>query len=107
MIKNLTPHAINLIVDKEQIVLEPEGVVPRVATIEHKLDDGEYPFVAVEIDYGEIVDLPEPEEGVILVVSKMCCDASPGRKDLWYPTRLLRDEKGRIVACGALARNTA
>jgi hypothetical protein len=101
-IKNMTSHAINLLIDGMYVEYPPTGVVPRIATIEADID-GCYPFAAVKVLYGDIQDLPEPEDNVILIVSKMCCDARPNRPDLWYPTRLVRDEGGRIVGCDALA----
>lgn len=102
-IRNYTPHAINLLIDGEYIEYPSYGKVPRVSTVE-KTIDGNWPFEAVKVEYGDVQDLPDPEEGVVLIVSKMCADARPNRKDLWYPTRLVRDEAGRIVGCDALAR---
>ena len=102
-IRNLTPHAINLLVDGEYVEYPSCGTVPRVSSIELPVE-GDYPFEAVTVEYGDIQNLPAPEAGVILVVSKMCCDAAPNRRDLWYPARLVRDEQGRIVGCDALAR---
>ena len=101
-IRNLTPHAINLLVNGEYVEYPPDGIVPRVSSVELPIE-GDYPFEAVKVEYGDVQDLPEPEEGVVLVVSKMCADARPFRRDLWYPARLVRDEKGRIVGCDALA----
>lgn len=102
-IKNLTPHAINLLIDGEYVEYPSSGKAPRVS--EHQIAlEGNYPFEAVRIEYQEVQDLPEPEDGVVLIVSKMVCDARPSRRDLWYPAKLVRDEAGRIVGCDALAR---
>ena len=102
-IKNLTPHALNLKINGEYVEYPPDGKVPRLSTVEVPIE-GDFPFEAVTVEYGDIRDLPDPEEGIILVVSKMCADARPERRDLWYPTRFVRDETGRIVGCDALAR---
>lgn len=102
-IRNLTPHDITLLVDGEWVVLQPDGPAPRVATVELPIDE-DLPFAGVKVEYGDLQDLPPYEDGVLLIVSKLCCDAAPSRSDLWYPTRLVRDDAGRIVGCGALAR---
>ena len=101
-IRNLTPHTINLLVGDKFVEYPPDGPAPRVS--EHHVEiEGDFPFKAVKVEYGDIVDLPDPEEGTILVVSKMCADARPKRRDLWYPAKLLRDDKGVITGCEALA----
>lgn len=102
-IKNYTPHPINLLVNGEFIEYPVCGPAPRLATHIVAIE-GDYPFEAVKVEYGDVQDLPEPEEDVILIVSKMCCDAVPDRPDLWYPTEFVRDEQGRITGCRALAR---
>lgn len=105
MFKNLTPHAINLVntVGRE-MVIQPEPVPARVSAIETyettMLDSGMEVFTIV---YGEVTNLPDPEEGVVLIVSKLVRDACPERSDLYYPTRLIRDNKGQIVGCAGLA----
>lgn len=101
-IKNMTPHGVNLRVNGEYVEYPPCGVVPRVSSVELPIE-GDFPFEAVKVEYGDVFDLPDPEEGVILIVSKMCADARPARRDLWYPARLVRDDAGRIVGCDALA----
>lgn len=101
-IRNLTPHAVRLLVNGEYVEYPPDGVVPRVATLELPIE-GDFPFEAVKVVYGDVQDLPDPEEDVLLIVSKMCADARPHRRDLWYPSRLVRDDAGRIVGCDTLA----
>lgn len=102
-IKNMTPHSVNLLINGEYVEYPPCGVVPRISTIEVPIE-GDYPFEAVTVKYGDIQDLPDPEADVILIVSKMCADSRPHRRDLWYPARLVRDDAGRIIGCDALAR---
>ena len=102
-IRNLTPHTIRLRVGNEYVEYPPHGKAPRISTVEVPIE-GNYPFEAVRVEYGDIQDLPEPQQDVVLIVSKMCADARPNRRDLWYPARLVRDEEGRIIGCDALAR---
>lgn len=101
-IKNMTPHSVNLRINGEYVEYPPCGVVPRVSAIELPIE-GDFPFEAVKVEYGDVQNLPDPEEGVLLIVSKMCADARPHRRDLWYSAKLVRDEAGRIVGCDALA----
>lgn len=103
MFKNLTPHTVNLITVEDERIIEPSGVVARVSTIEKSIGviDGVQVF---ELTYGPVIDLPSPTGGARYIVSKMVRDACPDRTDLFYPTRLVRDETGRIIGAGGLAR---
>lgn len=102
MFKNLTPHTVNLVTDNGELVLEPSGELARVSTIEEP--DGFLDGVEIfQLTYGSVEGLPDPIDGTYYVVSKMVRDACPDRTDLFYPTRLLRDDAGRIVGAGGLA----
>lgn len=48
--------------------------------------------------------LPEPEPGVLLVVSRAVAEALPERSDLVFPDQLIRDENGVVTGCRALGR---
>lgn len=101
---NCTPHDINLVkTDGSTEVIPGCGIVPRVSTETIELTD-EYGFRLVEVVFGEIHDLPDESEDTMFIVSKICVDAAPWRRDLVYPTDLRRDDAGRVVACGALSR---
>ena len=41
--------------------------------------------------------LPDPQDGVILVVSLQVRMSNPGRMDMWNPAGYSRDKKGRIM----------
>lgn len=102
MIRNLTPHAVNLLIDGMWEEIPPEGVVPRVSKKQETIEQG--PIKVVREIFGEIQDLPEPN-GDWLIVSQLCCAAAPTRVDLYYPTDLVRDESGRIIGAKALGQN--
>lgn len=132
---NLTPHAITFVTDMGTVTLPPSGRVARVGTttfmvgtvlagradcraLGHDLagdmcpDCGGRGVVDVEVPlthttFGEVVDLPEAEEGVLLVVSAMVVAACPSRRDLWGPGDLVRDEANRVVGCRGLTRPAA
>ena len=48
-----------------------------------------------------VQDLPDPEEGVLLIVSALTKGAS-NRKDLVSPGEVVRNEKGHIIGARAL-----
>lgn len=107
---NLTPHALYVkTVDGEYITIPPSGDVARVIydrlPPEQTNIAGHEIAVAVAGSPREIVGLPDPEEGVVLIVAKAVVDASPRhRGDLMSPGRLIRDEDGNVVGCDGLTR---
>jgi hypothetical protein len=65
--------------------------------------------IAWELDtfitkYGEVTDLPEPEEGTIYIVSGMVAAAAP-RPDVMSPGTLVRDDQGKPMGCLGLRRS--
>ncbi len=81
----------------------PAGPAPRVSTTEEITGYwGEIPIK--RIAYGEIVGLPDEQPDTIIVVSQLCCQAAPTRRDLYFPADLKRDEAGRIVGCCTLGQ---
>lgn len=103
VLKNCTPHSLNVLVGEEVIDLAPTGIVPRCSQSE--VTAGEVAGIPVTRQvFGEVIDLPEPEEGVFFVVSRMVAAACPERKDLLIPGPLVRDDEGRVVGCRGLSR---
>lgn len=108
---NLTPHPLNVkTLNGNFITIDPD---PRGAArvIYDRLPpeqvqiDGHEVAVAVAGAPREIIGLPEPEEGVILIVAKAVSDAAPrSRGDLMSPGRLIRDEDGAVIGCDGLTR---
>ena len=90
---NCTPHPLNWIKEDGAVVIAPSGTVARIDIREVELGDG---FVSHE--KGEIIDLPEPLEGKIFVVSGFVF-AATDRLDVIAPNtnKSIRDENGRIV----------
>ena len=104
MFINLTPHEIHL----PNQVIPPDGRVARCKELSLPIfghRDGAESVELIFRAYGYIVDLPEPIECVIFIVSAMVRMAWPGRKDLASPGDLVRDEKGNIVGCLNLVVN--
>jgi len=102
---NATPHAIDLIIDGEKITIPPSGVVVRVATVRELVDTiplGEKLVPVNVVKSGLTLDLPEFQEDVVIIVSRMVAEAHPERHDLVFPDSLTRDNKGNVIGCNAL-----
>ena len=100
-IKNYTPHKINIFDGGEEIeTVEPSG---QTARVEMEEIDGE-PVDGIPVtksEPGEVVGLPEPEEGAIVIVSGMV-EAQTTRPDVYSPGPLVRDDEGKPVGCEGL-----
>lgn len=102
MLKNLTPHVINVFInDTVMKTIIPEERPARCTQSQRLFDviDG---IPINRTTYGEVYDLPLPQEGVYYIVSKLVAEACPDRKDLLIPGALIRDEGGRVKGCHGL-----
>ena len=105
MIVNLTPHTLNIFVsDSDSIEVPPSGTVAR-CSIQSK-DCGEHDGIPLTTtQMGEVVDLPDPIEGTLYVVSMVVRQAVPERTDIASPGTLVRDETGKPKGCQGLVVN--
>lgn len=102
-LRNLTPHEIVVYSQDRTTVLftvPSEGIFLRVSTDQKTI--GEINGIPVQkVEYGEVKDLPAPEEDTILIVSQMVLSALHGaRPDLVAPDTgkgAVRDETGKIL----------
>ena len=110
-IMNLTPHALTIISGEnnmQKLVVEPSGIVARVAAHTENIgnittDDG-FTIPLTTTVFGEVENLPSPEEGVVYVVSSLVAGRVPDRKDVLIPNESIRDDKGRIIGCLSLGK---
>jgi len=99
---NLTPHPINLVGLGE---IKPSGKPVR---LEEKTEIfGSITVDAVVIPLiqkklGRIIDLPEPQDGTVFVVSLPVAQAAH-RSDVLAIGESIRDEKGNIIGAKSLA----
>ena len=103
MIKNFTPHPINILDadNKEIMVITPEGVSIRLkSTTERWRSYNGVPLT--KTIFGKPEGLPDREENVLLVVSQLVKSALPDRADLVVPAEVVRDAKGQIIGCRSL-----
>lgn len=117
-IVNVTPHAV-VVTDEAHrgiTTFPPSGKVARCGTASSHLGTiNGLPLVRETIGKvyvavgtgGGTEPMPEPQDGVLLLVSRVVFDALPERSDLVYPTRLVRDDDGRVVGCAALGGRAA
>lgn len=101
---NATPHAVNLVNDEGDILrtFKPEISV-RVASTCKVVDE----IAGIPIDYttfGEVEGLPEYQNGVYYIVSRLVKQALPDREDLLCPGQQVRDSAGRVIGCKSLSR---
>jgi hypothetical protein len=106
---NLTPHPLVIFTDRGQITVPPSGVVVRVREVtedagELVLDDGTKVPLRRKFLSSEIDGLPEPQEGVVYVVSYLAAQVawSQGRTDVMATGDPVRDAQGHIVGVKSL-----
>src|SRR5690606_40778208 len=117
MIVNLTPHPIHLYAPDTPDVVGPEhkplytippcGAYARITTTRTPSGTitvgGWLEVPLVETTYGKIVDLPDPEPGVLYLVS-LACATNAGRDDLIVVDRLVRNSEGTVVGARGFGR---
>ena len=87
---NATPHAIQLNNGK---VFEPSGILPRVSQEISEFDGN---LIATQ-SFGKVEGLPEPEHGVVYIVSTMVMSACKDRVDLVAPATNHKDKIGGFL----------
>lgn len=108
---NLTPHPITFVgPNNEQVTIPPDPHGPARCEIERafieelQVQNIPFPLPVRGTRLGAVVSLPEPQEGVVYVVSRQVAEAAPERRDLYVVDDTVRDEQGRVVGARGLAR---
>jgi len=104
---NLTPHKVNLATPDGDLAVEPSGQVARVSETYSHIDEIEVGGIKVpygHVSYLAVDGLPDPEPGVLYIVSRPVAERATGRDDLVVPYRLVRDEQGQVIGAAGLAR---
>ena len=107
-IVNLTPHEVKIVDGGNNVVaVFPSDGVARVSQYDVLVDEiNSIPVVKTE--FGEVLDLPEPAEDTVFIVSCITVEVARARglntDDLLITSGAVRDDQGRIVGCRALAR---
>jgi len=111
---NTTPHDINLMLETGNLVIQPSGLSFRVAADSEVVRTEQIEGHAVEVrarvfrdvivfDGEEEVPLPDEQEGVCYIVSRITAEALPERTDLRMVDGTVRDDSGRIIGCTGLS----
>ena len=103
-LKNYTPHHLRFLHEGHVTDLPSLGTArcqERVTRTGSWDSAGHLP--RLRVGYGEVSGLPEPQNGVVYLVSQLVVQALPDRSDLAYPHELHRDSAGTITGFSALA----
>jgi len=101
-IKNMTPHEIVVVGEKENITIPSEGVV-RVSETRNLFQE----INGVKIytkQFGKSDDLPEEVEGQFVIVSVPVAQAHTERNDLIIADDIVRNQDGKIIGCKSFAK---
>lgn len=103
MLINLTPHRLDIVdADGNVVSVPPSGQVARVAQTREQR--GTIDGLAVTYStFGQVEGLPEPQDGVIYVVSGLVLAAVPDRADVFAPGEAVRDSEGRVIGARGLS----
>jgi len=100
---NLTPHEVTLVDDNGNIIttFPPSGIVARVSVkIVRVTTINNIPVTTSS--FGEVENLPEPNDEEVFIVSSLVAQRCKHRKDVFIPNESVRDDKGRIIGCRSL-----
>jgi hypothetical protein len=98
---NLTPHPI--VISGHDTIM-PSGSIARVNT--QLCNVGEVNGIPLMVSKNlGISNVPDAEADTMYVVASMVRLQLPARKDLCSPSKLIRNQHGGVVACGALEVN--
>ena len=102
-IRNLTPHILNLIsVDGSTVNIQPSGTVARVSAKTETVGNVNGIAVTKSV-FGDVIDLPAAQDGVVLVVSRMVKDRVADRADVMVPGAPVRNADGQIIGANGLS----
>jgi hypothetical protein len=115
-LRNLTPHEVRIVrassLHESWLVVPTDASGPARVSVESTdasiVSVDEHAGIPIAVPaYGEVTGLPKPEQGTLLIVSKMVSDACPERTDLVWPGDPVRDDAGRVIGCRCLHRRGA
>lgn len=116
-IRNLTSKTINVITEEKEFVFPSEGCARVLATTEpfgeiHTETESINGIPVVRTTYGEIEGLPEPQEGIVNIVSYVILNALKAKGNLrtdvvapnTSPSGVVRDEDGSVIGVRGFQR---
>jgi len=100
---NLNAHAINIQINGQEIILAPSGTIARVSTKSVQVNTLTVNGIEIPVFktvYGEIENLPEPQDGIVYIASTLLAQLA-NRSDVVSPDTfngVIRNEKGQVAA---------
>lgn len=108
MVRNLTPHAVRLLVGGREVVLPPDGVVARVRLEQDATETIEWQGMSLPVrevsTKHQVVGLPNREEDTLFLVSFLVAQAAKERDDLLVVDHIDRSDEGVIQYVNAFAK---
>lgn len=101
---NATPHAVNLVNDDGNVL---RTFLPKISVRVASRCEVVGTLDGIPIDsatFGEVEGLPEYQDDVYYIVSRLVKQALPDREDLLCPGQQVRDSEGRVIGCKSLSR---
>ncbi len=103
---NLTPHAVVFVDTEGNTVLEvkPSGQIARVSVRTEQIGTVDVNGITIPKTasvYGEVENLPAPEDDTIYIVSSLVATRA-NRADVLIPNESVRDAERRIIGCKSL-----
>ena len=100
---NLTPHILNIIAaDGSTVYIPPSGNIARVGSTSSIVATVNGINISRQT-FGDVIDLPDAQDDVVLIVSRMVKDRVPDRADVVVPGVPFRDADGKIVGAWGLS----
>lgn len=104
--KNLTPHMLNIIAADGSTIynIAPEGNdnIARVSSTSNIVGTINGINVSRQT-FGKVMGLPDAQDGVVYIVSRMVKDRVPDRNDVMVPGAPVRDSEGKIIGANGLS----
>ena len=102
MIRNMTPHEVVLITEKETLKFPSEGSIRLSSKTEQV---GMLEGIPITKTIFGSSELPKYKKGTYYIVSSLICQAFPDRKDFLIVNETIRNDKGQIIGCRSLSPN--
>jgi hypothetical protein len=100
---NLTPHTLNLIAaDGSTVDVPPSGNIARVSSTSAIVATVNGINISRQT-FGKVMDLPDAQDDVVYIVSRMVKDRVPDRDDVVVPGVPFRDTDGKVIGAWGLS----
>lgn len=107
---NVTPHTINVWNKSGEKLMDVPacGIQCRAAQVVTELGvEDDIPLYGVVIDCDSITGVPESQEGVKYITSRLAAEGMKSRKDILIPGQLARNAEGQPIGCYGLTPATS